>query len=57
LCRPDPRDIAAAISHLYEHRDEARRLGEQGFADTRHISWPAAATTLLGALRAAPDGN
>jgi glycosyltransferase involved in cell wall biosynthesis len=57
LCRPDPEEIGAAISHLYEHRDEARRLGEQGYADTRHICWSTSVAKVLAALEASGEGG
>jgi glycosyltransferase involved in cell wall biosynthesis len=51
VCRPDAKEIGAAISHLFEHRDEARRLGEQGRNDTLHLQWPVIVSRLAAAMK------
>jgi glycosyltransferase involved in cell wall biosynthesis len=51
VCRADPRRLADAINRLYESPDHARRLGEQGKANTQHIRWPHIVGRLLQAIQ------
>lgn len=50
VCRPDPKQLALAISELYANPELARQLGEQGRRDTNHIRWADTVTKLRGAL-------
>jgi glycosyltransferase involved in cell wall biosynthesis len=52
VCNPGPRDIADAIRRLCEDRQAARRLGEQGRADTLELQWPRVVDKLATALGA-----
>lgn len=44
---PSPGSLAAAMAQLFDSRDRAERLGQQGRSDTAHLTWPNTVTRLL----------
>lgn len=50
VCNPDPKEIAKKFEFLYDNRDKAKEMGEQGYHSIAHITWGNVAKILLDAL-------
>ncbi len=49
VCQPSPDSLCKALEWIYEHRDEAQSMGEEGKARVSSMSWTAVATQLVQA--------
>lgn len=50
IAQPNPRDIAKYIDLIYENKEKARLMGENGYKTIENINWDNVAMTLLKAL-------
>jgi len=47
---PTPKELAARIDYLYENKDAAKRMGENGYNSITEITWDNVVRTILKAL-------
>jgi glycosyltransferase involved in cell wall biosynthesis len=50
ICNPDPEDLADKFDWLYNNKDCARVMGQNGFESIRHINWGTTAEKIIEAL-------